>query len=184
MNGLLTFEFAKTWTGIRKFVPEVGLEPTRLAAADFESAVSAIPPLGRAGPFCHLAATFSPPGPCRGSPHSAHYPAGVLGFVTGIVVGVAVALLAVIVIGPSRRVRAEPPLDLATQLTLLLGQEPTPEVIAALDEIARDTDWTFDTTQIAALRDLGVEHTTGDGSLTSDAEPTAPSDHPAEGTTP
>ena len=103
---------------------------------------------------------------------------------TGIVVGVACALLAVIVIGPSRRVRAEPPLDLATQLTLLLGQEPTPEVIAALDEIARDTDWTFDTTQIAALRDLGAEPTTGDGRPTSDTEPTAPSDHPAEGTTP
>lgn len=74
----------------------------------------------------------------------------------GIVVGAAFALLAVIVIGPSRRVRSEPPLDLATQLTLLLGREPSPETIAALDEIARDTDWSFDTTQLAALRDLDL----------------------------
>ena len=183
MNGLLTFESANTWTGIRKFVPEVGLEPTRLAAADFESAVSAIPPLGRAPPFCHLAPTSTPPGPCPVPLRSAHYPAGVLGFVTGIVVGVAFALLAVIVIGPSRRVRAEPPLDLATQLTLLLGQEPTPEVIAALDEIARDTDWTFDTTQIAALRDLGAD-ITGDEHSPAEPTPPTPSDHPAEGTTP
>ena len=97
---------------------------------------------------------------------------------TGIVVGVAFALLAVIVIGPSRRVRAEPPLDLATQLTLLLGHEPTPEAIAALDEIARDTDWTFDTTQIAALRDLGA-HDAPEPSRSA-ADPA----HTAEGTTP
>jgi hypothetical protein len=31
---------------ISKVVPEVGLEPTRLAAEDFESSASTIPPLG------------------------------------------------------------------------------------------------------------------------------------------
>ena len=32
--------------GFVKVVPEVGLEPTRLAAEDFESSASTIPPLG------------------------------------------------------------------------------------------------------------------------------------------
>lgn len=32
-----------------EMVPEVGLEPTRLSATDFESAASTIPPLGHSG---------------------------------------------------------------------------------------------------------------------------------------
>ncbi len=60
---------------------------------------------------------------------------GVLGVSLGIVAviviaGVAFLGLMVIVIGPSRRVRAEPPLDPDVEAALLLGEDP--------DEISRE----------------------------------------------
>jgi hypothetical protein len=60
---------------------------------------------------------------------------GVLGVSLGIVAviviaGIAFLGLLVIVIGPSRRVRAEPPLDPDVEAALLLGEDP--------DEIARE----------------------------------------------
>lgn len=46
------------------------------------------------------------------------------------VVGFALLALVVIVVGPSRRVRAEPPLDPEVEAALLLGEDP--------DEVALD----------------------------------------------
>ncbi len=84
-------------------------------------------------------------------------------FVIGIVVGAAITLLAVIVIAPSRRVRAEPSLPLETQLKLLLGMDPdapaptlnSPTLdTPGLDTSALPNDWTFNTSQIETLRNL------------------------------
>ena len=44
-----------------KVVPEVGLEPTRLAAEDFESSASTIPPLGHCGSFIQAPGRRQPP---------------------------------------------------------------------------------------------------------------------------
>jgi len=60
---------------------------------------------------------------------------GVLGASLGIVAVIVIAAVAllgllVIVIGPSRRVRAEPPLDPDVEAALLLGEDP--------DEISRE----------------------------------------------
>jgi hypothetical protein len=52
--------------------------------------------------------------------------------VAGLCVGVCLALIAIIVIAPSRRVRDEPPVDEAVQSRILLGDDP--------DEIAADAD--------------------------------------------
>jgi hypothetical protein len=50
----------------------------------------------------------------------------------GFCVGVSLALIAVIVIAPFRRVRDEPPVDESVQSRILLGEDP--------DEIAADAD--------------------------------------------
>ncbi|MDZ4826072.1 MAG: hypothetical protein SGJ13_06345 [Actinomycetota bacterium] len=45
-------------------------------------------------------------------------------FVVGVVVGASAAGLLMILIGPSRRVRAEKPLDRDVETKLLLGEDP------------------------------------------------------------
>jgi hypothetical protein len=52
------------------------------------------------------------------------------GAIAVIVVGIALLALVVIVVGPSRRVRAEPPMDPAVEAALLLGEDP--------DEVAHE----------------------------------------------
>ncbi len=83
----------------------------------------------------------------------------------GIGVGcAALALLALIVIGPSRRVRAESKMPLETQVRLLLG---LPEETGQVPVVsAGDTGPTpFDTAQFSALSNLaapgGDEQSTG-----------------------
>jgi hypothetical protein len=48
----------------------------------------------------------------------------VLQFVVGLIVGASVVALLMILIGPSRRVRAEPPLPRDVETKLLLGEDP------------------------------------------------------------
>jgi hypothetical protein len=74
-----------------------------------------------------------------------------------VVVGVALVLLAVIIIGPSRRVRAESKMPIETQVRLLLGlPEETGEVAAVSPEASPAHSPTpFDTAQFTALSNLG-----------------------------
>jgi hypothetical protein len=48
----------------------------------------------------------------------------VLQFVVGLIVGASLVALLMILIGPSRRVRAEPPLPRDVETKLLLGEDP------------------------------------------------------------
>ncbi len=82
-----------------------------------------------------------------------------MAFVIGIVVGAAVTLLIVIVVAPSRRVRAEAPLPMETQLRLLLGLNPEipPTADGVEATVVAETpspDWQFNTSQMQSLRDL------------------------------
>jgi hypothetical protein len=82
------------------------------------------------------------------------------GFLVGVVVGVSVTLLVLIIVAPSRRVRAESGMDHEVQLQLLLHETPT----AAVDRVAASSDTPtgeFDTQEIQALRDLDAEPTPG-----------------------
>ena len=71
------------------------------------------------------------------------------------VVGGALVLLALIVIGPSRRLRSESKMPLETQVRLLLGlPEETGEMRAV--RVADDGPTPFDTAQFTALSDLAA----------------------------
>jgi hypothetical protein len=67
------------------------------------------------------------------------------------VVGFALIALVVIVVGPSRRVRAEPPLDPEVEAALLLGEDP--------DEVA-----------LEASPDTGTGTGTGTGTYAADEQ--------------
>jgi hypothetical protein len=76
------------------------------------------------------------------------------------VVGFALLALVVIVVGPSRRVRAEPPLDPEVEAALLLGEDP--------DEVALDATPGTDTDAHAdadgqAGEDAAAEYWPSDG---------------------
>jgi hypothetical protein len=76
----------------------------------------------------------------------------VLEFLVGIVVGASVAALLMIVIGPSRKVRAEPPLPPDVEATLLLGQDPeAPGAPLPDTEHSRP----YSPNELAALQKLG-----------------------------
>ncbi len=118
-----------------------------LRAADFESAVSAIPPLGR-GRFARNAGTTSaimPFGTIE----------GVVEFVVGIVVGASAAALLMILIAPSRRVRAEPPLERDVETRLLLGSDPEQPTIPPAPPVDHARQYTAN--ELAALQRLGQE---------------------------
>jgi len=55
------------------------------------------------------------------------------------VVGFALVALVVIVVGPSRRVRAEPPLDPEVEAALLLGEDPDEVALEASPDTDTDT---------------------------------------------
>ena len=117
-------------------------------AADFESAVSAIPPLGRG----RLARTAR-----NGSASSCHFGTipDVVQFVVGIVVGASAAALLMILIAPSRRVRSEPPLEREAETRLLLGMDPEQPTIPP--EPRPDHPRQYTPTELAALQRLGHE---------------------------
>ena len=81
---------------------------------------------------------------------------GVLQFVVGLIVGASAVGLLVIIIAPSRRVRAEPPLPRDVETKLLLGEDPdqpaNPEPPPSVDHPAP-----YSPNDLAALRRLSAE---------------------------
>ncbi len=87
--------------------------------------------------------------------HSAiRYDPNVVPFVVGLVVGASIVALLVIVIGPSRKVRAEPPLPRDVESKLLLGQDPDQPTIPPPP---RSEHQQYSPSDIAALQKLGQE---------------------------
>jgi hypothetical protein len=80
---------------------------------------------------------------------------GVVAFVVGIVVGASAAALLMILIAPSRRVRAEPPLSREAETKLLLGQDPEMPTIPPAPRQEHPRQYTA--TELAALQRLGHE---------------------------
>jgi hypothetical protein len=87
---------------------------------------------------------------------------GVATFVVGVIVGASLAALLIIVIAPSRRVRAEQAIPQDDVTRLLLGEDP--------DEIAIDSEpavvevehpRNYDAKDLAALRSIGQRQTSG-----------------------
>jgi hypothetical protein len=78
-------------------------------------------------------------------------------FFAGVVTGVAAVALLVIVLAPSRRVRAEARLDREVETRLLLGVDPD---IATDAEAAPTVEHRseFGAAELQALRKLGSEH--------------------------
>ena len=79
----------------------------------------------------------------------------VVEFAVGIIVGASVALLLMIVIGPSRRVRAERPLPPEVEAKLLLGQDPEQPTIPPAPRVERRRH--YSPNELAALQKLGEE---------------------------
>jgi hypothetical protein len=79
----------------------------------------------------------------------------VVQFVVGIVVGASAAALLMILIGPSRRVRAEPPLPREVATKLLLGQDPEQPAIPPFPPLEHPRQYTAH--ELAALQRLGQE---------------------------
>ncbi len=76
-------------------------------------------------------------------------------FVVGIVVGASAAALLMILIAPSRRVRAEPPLSRETETRLLLGQDPDQPTVPPPPRAEHARQYTAN--ELAALQRLGQE---------------------------
>ena len=76
-------------------------------------------------------------------------------FVVGIVVGASAAGLLFILIAPSRRVRAERPLDRDVESKLLLGQDPEMPTIPPPPRVEHPRQYTAN--ELAALQRLGQE---------------------------
>ena len=76
-------------------------------------------------------------------------------FVVGIVVGACAAAVLMILIGPSRRVRAEHPLPPDVEAKLLLGQDPEQPTIPPPPRT--DHPRQYSPNELAALQKLGDE---------------------------
>ncbi len=88
--------------------------------------------------------------------HSAiRYDPSVVPFVVGLVVGASIVALLVIVIGPSRKVRAEPPLPRDVASKLLLGQDPDQPTIPPPPRSEHPQQ--YSPSDLAALQRLGQE---------------------------
>jgi hypothetical protein len=86
------------------------------------------------------------------------YDDGVMAFVVGVVVGAAVVGLAVIVIAPSRRVRAEKALDPEDVTRVLLGQDPDERT--GQQPVVEEHPRAYDASELAALRSIGQKPST------------------------
>ncbi|MFM7225520.1 MAG: hypothetical protein ACKOBG_05615 [Actinomycetota bacterium] len=76
-----------------------------------------------------------------------------LQFAVGLVVGASVAALVIIVVGPSRRVRAERPLPPEVEAAVLLGRRPEEPDAANPAEHPRQ----YTEAELAELRRLGPD---------------------------
>ena len=89
-------------------------------------------------------------------PHVAiQYALRVLSFFVGLVVGASLVALLAILIAPSRRVRAEPPLPRDVETSLLLGEDPDESVAPAEPE--PDDPAPYSPSDLAELRRLSSE---------------------------
>ena len=90
-------------------------------------------------------------------PHVAiQYDRRVLSFVVGLIVGASLVGLLMIVIAPSRRVRAEPPLPRDVETSLLLGEDPD-QAIANPEAPEPDHPAPYSPNDLAELRRLSTE---------------------------
>ena len=110
--------------------------------------MSAIPPLGP-GPI-------APVRNCARTHVAIQYDLGVLSFVVGLIVGASLVALLMIVIAPSRRVRAEHPLPRDVETSLLLGQDPD-EAVAPEASSKPDHPAPYSPNDLAELRRLSTE---------------------------
>jgi len=76
-------------------------------------------------------------------------------FVVGLIVGASAAALLMILIAPSRRVRAERPLARDVESKLLLGQDPEQPTIPPPPRVEHPRQYTAN--ELAALQRLGQE---------------------------
>ncbi len=104
--------------------------------------MSAIPPLGPASQSEFIQFAI-------------RYHRRVVEFAVGIIVGASVVLLLMIVIGPSRRVRAERPLPPDVEAKLLLGQDPDQPTIPPAPRPEHERH--YSPNELAALQKLGRE---------------------------
>jgi hypothetical protein len=74
-------------------------------------------------------------------------------FVVGLVVGASVAALLLIFFAPSRRVRAEKPLERDVETKVLLGQDPDDPTIPPAP--SQDHPQPYSSADLAQLRKLG-----------------------------
>ena len=74
-------------------------------------------------------------------------------FLVGIIVGASAAALIMIVIAPSRRVRAEQPLPPDVEMKLLLGQDPDQPAMPPPPRVDHPRQYTAE--ELAALSKLG-----------------------------
>jgi hypothetical protein len=84
------------------------------------------------------------------------YDLGVLSFFVGLVVGASLVALLVILIAPSRRVRAEHPLPRDVETSILLGQDPD-RVAAPPTPPEDDHPAPYSPNDLAELRRLSKE---------------------------
>ena len=85
--------------------------------------------------------------------HAIRYDRSVVQFLVGIIVGASAAALLMIVIAPSRRVRAEQPLPPDVEMKLLLGQDPDQPTMPPPPRADHPRQYTAE--ELAALSKLG-----------------------------
>jgi hypothetical protein len=85
--------------------------------------------------------------------HATRYHRPVVPFVVGIVVGASIAALLLVVFAPSRRVRAEKPLDRDVETRLLLGRDPDDPTYPP--PASPDEPRMYSASELAQLRRLG-----------------------------
>ena len=81
-------------------------------------------------------------------------------FVVGFIVGASLAALLLIVIAPSRRVRAEPELPPEDVTRVLLGEDPDETTIPPENADAEHPR-NYDAAELQALRNIGEGRTAG-----------------------
>jgi hypothetical protein len=85
------------------------------------------------------------------------YDRAVTQFVVGVVVGASIVTLVVILFGPSRRIRAEKPLDRDVETRLLLGQDPDEATIPPEASSSPEHPRHYTAEELAQLRRLGQD---------------------------